>query len=178
MLKISIVLLSLFIFSCEKEVAEKEETPQTYTGPLSRLLDATIVYSDSAKQKAVVEAKELLDLQNGDREVPQGMFITFFEKDGSISATLRANYAYYYKEEDRWKATGNVIVNNIANKETLKSEELFWEPKKEDVYTEKFVRIETPGELMTGTGLKAKQDFSEWTLKNPEGIIDVEDEGA
>ncbi len=159
-------------------MAEKEETPQVYTGPLSRLLEATIVYSDSAKQKAVVEADELLDLQNGDREVPLGMFITFFEKDGSISATLRANYAYYYKEEDRWKATGNVIVNNIANKETLKSEELFWEPKKEDVYTEKFVRIETPGELMTGTGLKAKQDFSEWTLENPEGIIDVEDEGA
>ena len=38
------------------------------------------------------------------------------------------------------------------------------------------MRIETPGELMTGTGLKAKQDFTEWTLENPEGEIDVEDE--
>ncbi len=175
MVRIS-VLFILLLASCSNEAQEKE-VPQTYTGPLSTLLGATIIYSDSARQKAVVDAEELLDLQNGDREVPKGMFITFYEKDGSVSATLRANYAYYYKEEDRWKATGNVVVNNIANKETLKSEELFWEPKNEDVYTEKFVRIETPGELMTGTGLKAKQDFSEWTLQNPEGLIDVDDNG-
>ncbi|MCF6360409.1 MAG: LPS export ABC transporter periplasmic protein LptC [Cyclobacteriaceae bacterium] len=173
---ISIFIIILLV-SCVKE-AEEKEIPQTYTGPLSKLSGATIMYSDSAKQKAIVKAEELLDLQNGDREVPKGMFITFFEKDGTISATLKANYAYYYKEDDRWKATGNVVVNNIANKETLKSEELFWEPKNEDVYTEKFVRIETPGELMTGTGLKAKQDFSEWTLENPEGLIDVNDDGA
>lgn len=175
-LKFVVIIISIFTFSCQEKV--KEEAPQVYTGPLSRLLEATIVFSDSAKQKAVVEAKELLDLQNGDQEVPQGMFITFFKKNGSISATLRANYAYYYKEEGRWKATGNVIVNNIENQETLKSEELFWEPKNEDVYTDKFVRIETSGELMTGTGLKAKQDFSEWTLANPEGIIDIEENGS
>ncbi len=173
MIRLSIFLL-LIIASCSKEVAEKE-AHQVYTGPLSTLSGATIIYSDSARQKAVVKAEELLDLQNGDRELPKGMFITFYEKDGTVSATLRANYAYNYKAEDRWKATGNVIVNNIANNETLKSEELFWEPKNEDVYTEKFVRIETPGELMTGTGLKAKQDFSEWTLDNPEGLIDVND---
>jgi len=85
-----------FTFSCnEQEAKKEEEVPQVYSGPLSRLLDATIVYSDSAKQKAVVKAKELLDLQNGDREVPLGMFITFYKKDGRISATLRANYAYF-----------------------------------------------------------------------------------
>ncbi len=170
-----IVVAVLFIItSCQQKASEKE-VPQIYTGPLSTLIGATIIYSDSARQKAIVEADELLDLQNGDREVPKGMFITFYEKDGSVSATLRANYAYFFKEDDKWKATGNVIVDNIANKETLKSEELYWEPKNEDVYTDKFVRIETPGELMTGTGLKAKQDFSEWTLKNPEGLIDVEE---
>lgn len=155
---------------------KKDTAPQIYSGPLSKLSNATILYSDSAIIKANVKADEILDMQNGDREVPKGMFITFFENDGTTSATLRADYAYYTKEEDRWKATGNVIVNNIANKEVLKSEELFWEPKTEQVYTEKFVKIETPGELMTGTGLKAKQDFSEWTLEKPEGIIDVNDD--
>lgn len=171
---IAIVLITAFV-SCNTE-NKKEETPQIYTGPLSKLSGATIIHSDSSVLKAEVKAEEILDLQSGDRELPKGMFITFFEKDGTVSATLRANYAYYYVEEDRWKATGNVVVNNIANQETLKSEELYWERKNEDVYTEKFVRIETPGELMTGTGLKAKQDFSEWSLKNPEGLIDVEDD--
>lgn len=175
LVRIVSIILIFAVVACETSV-KKNETPQIYTGPLSKLYGATIIYSDSALLKAVVKAEEVFDLQNGDREVPKGMHITFYEKDGTISATLKANYAYYYKEEDRWKATGNVVIHNIKNEETLKSEELFWEPKNEDVYTEKFVRIETPGELMTGTGLKAKQDFSEWTLDNPEGIIDVEED--
>ncbi len=175
--RILFIVVIVFFAACNTDV-KKNETPQIYTGPLSKLSGATIIYSDSALLKAEVKAEEVLDLQNEDREVPKGMFITFFEKDGAVSATLRANYAYYYKEEDRWKATGNVVVHNILNEETLKSEELYWEPKTEDVYTEKFVRIETPGELMTGTGLKAKQDFSEWSLENPEGTIDVEEDGT
>ncbi len=170
------IVIAFALLGCTSE-DKKNEVPQIYTGPLSKLVGATIIYSDSALLKAEVKAVEILDLQNEDRELPQGMFITFYEKDGTKSATLRANYAYYYKEEDRWKATGNVIVHNILNKETLKSEELYWEPKTENVFTEKFVKIETPGELMTGTGLKAKQDFSEWSLENPEGIIDVEEDG-
>jgi lipopolysaccharide export system protein LptC len=174
--RILAIFFIVAISACENE-DKKNEVPQIYTGPLSKLSGATIIYSDSALLKAKVIAAEILDLQNEDREVPKGMFITFYEKDGSVSATLKANYAYYYKEEDRWKATGNVVIHNIINEETLKSEELYWEPKNEDVYTEKFVLIETPGELMTGTGLKAKQDFSEWSLENPEGIIDVEDDG-
>lgn len=171
----SLLLLIAFIMGCKPDT-KQDTTPQIYTGPLSKLTNATILYSDSAVVKAHVNAEELLDMQNGDREVPKGMHITFFKDDGSTSATLRADYAYYTKEEDRWKATGNVVVNNITNKEILKTEELFWEPKTEDVYTEKFVKIETPGELMTGTGLKAKQDFSEWTLEKPEGVIEVNDD--
>jgi len=169
-----LILFVMQLLACETTKKENE-APQIYTGPLSVLTDATLLFSEEAIKKAEVVAKEILELQNEDKELTQGMYITFFDKKGMISATLKANYAYYYKEDDRWKATGDVVVNNIENKETLKTEELFWEPKTEDVYTEKFVRIETPGELMTGTGLKAKQDFSEWTLEKPEGVIDIDD---
>jgi len=30
--------------------------------------------------------------------------------------------------------------------------------------------------VITGTGLKAKQDFSTWTIKKPEGVFVIEDE--
>ena len=67
----------------------------------------------------------------------------------------------------------------MENEETLKTEELFWDPNAGDVSTEKFVKIETPEEIITGTGLKAKQDFSSWSINQPEGIFVIEDdEGA
>ena len=163
------------LISCDSEMAEEAEKT-IYQGPLRTLDNAEIIHSDSARLKARILADKVYNMQNGDREAPEGMFITFYEKDGSKSSTLKADYAYFTEENKIWHAQGNVIVHNIENQETLKTEELFWDPQSGDVSTEKFVKIETPEEVITGTGLVAKQDFSTWSLKQPEGIFVIEDE--
>ena len=163
------------LISCDGEMSEEAEK-SIYQGPLRTLENAVIFHSDSGRLKAKILAKKVFNLKNGDREAPEGMFITFYEKDGSTSSTLKADYAYYTSENKIWHATGNVIVHNIKNEETLKTEELFWDPGASSVNTEKFVKIETPEEVITGTGLVAKQDFSSWSLKEPEGIFVIEDE--
>jgi len=71
-----------------------------------------------------------------------------------------------------------VVVHNLLNKEILHTEELFWEPETENVNTEKFVKIERPGEVVTGTGLHAKQDFSTWSIDSPEGTFEIEEDEA
>ena len=167
--------ISSLLISCNGEMSEEAEK-SIYQGPQRTLENAEIIHSDSGKLKAKILAKKVFNLQNGDREAPEGMFITFYERNGVKSSTLKADYAYYNGESKIWQAQGNVIVHNIQNKETLKTEELFWDPKTGDVNTEKFVKIETPEEVITGTGLVAKQDFSSWSLKQPEGIFVIEDE--
>ncbi len=165
---------TMVVISCDKKSIDT--VPIVYDGPVRTLENVEILHSDSALIKARVLAPLILMHQNTDRELPDGMFITFLNPDGSTAATLKSDYAFYFSEEERWLAQGNVVVDNIANQETLKTEELYWEPKTGDVYTEKFVKIESPGEVITGTGLKAKQDFSMWTLDKPEGIFELEDE--
>jgi len=164
-----------FFVSCDSKMSDAAQK-SIYQGPMRTLENAEIMHSDSGRLKAKVFAKKIYNLQNEDREVPEGLVITFFEKDGSQSATLKADYAYYTNKEKIWKAQGNVIVHNIANEETLKTEELFWNPEEGEVNTEKFVKIETPEELITGTGLVANQDFSSWSIKQPEGVFVIEDE--
>ena len=171
-----LLLLSIAASSCEPQA--EQSLPVSYDGPIRTLEDVVMLHSDSAVIQARVTAPKIDFLKNEDREVPDGMFIEFLNDEGQINATLKADYAYYLHEEDRWLAQGNVVINNVENNETLRSEELYWEPQVGDVYTEKFVKIESPGEVITGTGLKAKQDFSTWTLDHPEGIFDIEeDEG-
>jgi LPS export ABC transporter protein LptC len=168
----------LVIPSCDAELSEEAEKSK-YSGPLRTLEEANIFHSDSGKVKAKVFAKKILYLENEDREAPDGFFTTFYEKDGSESATLEADYAYYSKEDELWRAQGNVIIQNKLNAETLRTEELFWDPRTGDVSTEKFVKIETADEIITGTGLEAKQDFSSWTIKKPEATFLIEeDEGG
>jgi LPS export ABC transporter protein LptC len=126
-----------------------------------------------------VKVKMLADLvyefQSGDREFPKGIYLEFFDETGALSSTLRANHAYYFKNDDQWRARGKVEVVNLAKNEQLNTEELFWRPTKEEIYTESFVTIRMQNEVIYGEGLEAKQDMSSYTIKKPQGEFTIEE---
>ena len=144
-----------------------------YEGPILELTNTETYYSDSAVVRIKLQAPKQLEFENDDREFPEGIYLEFYEPDGSLSSNLKANYCYYYAKEDKWRALGNVIVKNIASNEQLNTEELYWLQEKEIVYTNKFVRIEAEGLIQMGEGLEAKQDFSWYKIKNSRGTIDL-----
>ena len=148
---------------------------QEYTGPVVEMGPATTYYSDSAVVKMKMQAPKQMQFGNGDREFPEGLFMEFFDKEGKPTSTLKADYCYYTKKEDLYKATGNVVVQDIETNDRLDTEELFWNEKKEEVFTEKFVRIEKDGKIHIGDGLNAKQDFSYYEILNSKGEITLEE---
>lgn len=144
---------------------------QEYTGPVIELGPAITYYSDSAKVKMRMEAPRQLEFIGGDREFPEGLFLEFFNAEGNPTSTLKADYCYYTKKEDLYKATGNVIIQDTETNDRLDTEELYWNYKKEEVFTDKFVRIERGGDLITGIGLEAKQDFSYYKILEVQGTL-------
>jgi LPS export ABC transporter protein LptC len=113
--------------------------------------------------------------QNDDREFPKGIYLEFYDPDGHLESTLRANEAFYFKKENQWRGRGKVEVKNIEKNEQLNTEELFWKPDKEKIFTEKFVTIRQQSDVIYGQGLEAKQDMSDYVIKKPEGEFAVED---
>jgi len=162
----------LLLFNCKTKSNEILEI-QEYTGPIIELGPATTYYSDSARVKMKMEAPRQFEFGSGDREFPEGLFLQFFDAEGDPTSTLKADYCYYTKKDDLYKATGNVVVQDVETSDRLDTEELYWSQKKEEVFTEKFVRIEKDGELHVGDGLEAKQDFSYWKILNSKGIISL-----
>jgi len=147
-----------------------------YEGPVLELSDIESYYSDSAVVRIKMVAPKQLEFENNDSEFPEGLYLEFYDKNGTLSSTLEANYAYKYNKEDKWRALRNVIVKNIENNEELHTEELFWEPQKELVYTNKFVRIETEDQILMGEGMEASQDFSWWRILDARGTISLDEE--
>lgn len=173
-------LLLLFIIgitlaSCSDDTFAKKEFI-AYEGPIMEVDSVTILYSDSAVVRVQIEAPKQLEFENGDKEFPNTIFITFFEPDGTKSSTLDAKTAYYTKETNTYKAEGDVEVIGYIEPQKMNSEELYWEPDKEEIHTDKFVRIETEDQISTGTGLVAKQDFSTYRILNPSGTIYLEEQ--
>ncbi len=164
----------MLIFGCQKKVDEVTEI-QEYTGPIAEIGNGITFYSDSAIVKMKMEAPKQLVFGSGDREFPEGLFMEFFDIDGNPTSTLKADYCYYTQKDDLYKATGNVVIQDIETNERLDTEELFFDRKNGDVFTDKFVRIEKDGELHVGDGLEAKQDFSYWKILNSKGTISLDE---
>ena len=168
---LSLCLLLTF-FSCGKPTQDPDKQPK-YKGPIMETANVQTLYSDSARLKIKLNAALQQQFENGDGVYPKGLNLTFLDDLGRVTTTLRANYGRYDKETDSYLARGNVVVKNIAKNETLETEELRWSKQKQKITTDKFVKIRTADEILTGHGLEANQDFSRYRILKPSGIFSV-----
>lgn len=162
--------IALVAISCN---TTETTQPIEYKGPLQEAENMEMYYSELDVVKIKMIAQKVFTFENGDREFPEGIYLEFFDANGKITSTLRANSAYYFKDENKWRGRGKVEIINIEKKEQLNTEELFWKQDTKRIFTDKFVTIKLQNEVIYGTGLEAAQDLSDYTIKNPEGEFEV-----
>ena len=114
----TIFLLLVISLACsEKETSIADMN--VYEGPVRRGNDVEMTYSEESTKKVVLKAKVLLEFKEGNREFPEGMFIEFYNEQGKLSSTLKADYGYYFKDKNLWKATGDVQVESLEKNQQL-----------------------------------------------------------
>lgn len=169
------ILLSFTVCSCVNSDQEVKKI-QTYDGPIQEAADVELFYSEDARVTTKMNAKKWLQYENGDQEFPEGMYMEFFDEQGNITSTLRANDVYYFEKEKKYRGRGNVVIKNLEKNQQLNTEELFWTPDNEKMFTDELVTIKLDNEILYGRGLEAKQDFSWYVLKEPQGEFYIDDE--
>jgi len=107
---------------------------------------------------------------------PKGILVERFDSLFNIEASITADTAYnYYENQKLWKGIGNVKAVNLAG-EKFETSELFWSEKDGSIYTDKFIRIEREGQIHTGYGFRSNSDMSEWQILKHAGIIDIKED--
>jgi LPS export ABC transporter protein LptC len=166
------LIIVTFVPACNQP--EMKE-PLVYDGPLRIGENVELYYTENNQVKVKMIAAVVYEFENGDREFPKGLYLEFYDETGELESTLRANEAYYFRKENQWRGRGKVEVKNLEKNEQLNTEELFWKPAEEKIFTEKFVTIRQQSDVIYGQGLEAKQDMSDYIIKKPEGEFAVED---
>ncbi|MCU0355431.1 MAG: LPS export ABC transporter periplasmic protein LptC [Cytophagales bacterium] len=161
--------LSLFTTACDEE--QTASKPVFYKGPLREVDGMEMILTDSARLNIRLTAPRLLEFQNGDQHFTKGVFIEFYNKQGVKTTTLRANRGVRYRASNVHMALGDVVVTNLEKQQTLRTEKLNWNPDTKKLYTDQFVTITTPDELIKGTGLEAAQDMSSYNIRKISGIV-------
>lgn len=174
--RIGLILLVAGLAACEQM---KKDTRQIFTEEDTAVevgKDVEILYSDSAIVRVRVTGPVLLNKLDRDdprQEFPNGVKIDFLLPNLSIRSTLTAKTATRRQEKGEIIARDSVVMTTVEQ-ERLETEELIWDEKTSKVYTEKFVKVTKPGEIIYGFGLEAEQDFSYWKIKVPKGRIKID----
>jgi len=168
----TLLVFSVVFFSCT-QATKKPTDFKPYDGPVMQMNDVNTLFSDSAKVKVQMLAPLQNEFLNGDREFPNGFVLYFYDAKGDTNSTMTANHGKLVKLTGIYTATGNVIIRNTKEGKRMNTELLNWNPGTQKVYTEKFVRIQTKTEILTGNGLDANQDFKYYKIRNPEGVFSV-----
>lgn len=175
---IFLILLVSAFSSCSHEKAKKNVAESLKADTLLFTQDATNVkinYSDSGVLKAIIFAPKLIGYKKDNNEIvkmPEGVKADFYNKLGQVESYITAEKGISYQTQKKVEVWQNVQILNVKN-EKLNTEKLIWDQNTRKIYTDKFVRITTPTEVLTGEGLEADQDFTKWMILKPRGVISI-----
>ena len=170
---LSIIHCTLLL-SCEEPKQNKKT--EGYTGPVEEINDVKLLYSEAAKLKVKMTTAKQFRYANDDRRYPKPVNIVFYSPSGAEITTIRSDSGKYDKAKDVYVVMGNVVVINKQKQEKLLTPELNWKPQTKKVFTDKRVTVlsQLTGEKLYGIGLDANQDFSQYSIRKPTGVFNVE----
>ena len=167
-------LLALALLGCDEQ---KTVGPTlVYKGPNMESTNVLELFSDSARLQIRLTAPLEQRYENGDVIYTKGVVVTFYARDKSVVNTLTAHYGKLEQTKNLFTMRGDVRVANVPEQQKLFTEELFYDRNKQLIYTDSamFVRVETLTERLTGYGLKANQNFSDYRITRPEGTFAID----
>ena len=154
---------------------EKNEDIPTLTSK-----ETEIIYTDSAKLKVIINAplvSRFGEKENPFWEFPEGIHVRFFDENEQLESIISSRYAIYHVEKNLWEARNSVKAKNLKKNEQLNTEQLFWDEKKQLIYSTKFSRVENEDGIFFGEGgFEANQNFTWWKLKGSSGTVNYKDE--
>lgn len=173
---IAIFFAITLFFSCKNDIQQINSLTDIQNFPNQSAKNIEIIYSDSARVKMKIHAPELNRYTNTNEpyiDFPAGITVYFYTEDQNIESSLKANKAIYYEIPDKWEASSDVVVVNKEG-EILNTELIIWDRKKEMLYSDKFVKITRKDEIWYGKGFEANENFTNYTILEPSGEINLE----
>lgn len=165
------------LFSCSNDMETVASLSQEENMPVDIAKEVKIHYSDSGKVKMALESS-LMETYEGENpyvEMPDGIFVRFYDQQQEVKSTLRANYAISYEKTRIMEARHNVVVVN-AKGETLNTEHLIWDQKEQEIRSDEFVKITTDDKILSGEGLVADEQMDNYTILKPRGPIYLDED--
>jgi LPS export ABC transporter protein LptC len=158
------IFLAGMLFSCENDLETITTVTATDETPSEIVNDMHTLYLDSGVvvYEIIATRMEKFNVPEDKTIFKNGIQVNFFKEKDSIVSTLTADYAEIREIENLIVARNNVIFTNFDKKQTLKTEELFWDQKAKRVKTDKSFYIKGENMETWGYGVDTDETFSDY----------------
>lgn len=106
---------------------------------------------------------------------PEGLYLQKFDPGYNVIATVAADSAKYFKNERLWRLEGEVEMTKVP-KELFLSPRVFWDQRKQMIYSDTFIHIENETHIIEGTGFESDETLGSYRILHPNGIFPIDRE--
>lgn len=174
---ITVLLGTVMLLSCKNDEREVNALADVEVRPEMVGYDLELIYSDSARIKYKVITPEYIKMNRGKEkyeEFPKGIHVISYDETGNEIGSIRSKYAKKLEEDMLWEARNEVVVVNAEGKK-LETEQLFWNMKKETIYSERYTKLTAGGQILEGNkGFKSDQNLNDPVFYGITGQVELD----
>lgn len=150
------------ILSLPAMTVENSQTVMTDSGRIELIMSFPLMEQYTHVEKPYYEFRE-------------GVRVDFYDGDTLVQGSVTAKYARFDETSEIWELKDSVVVINKEN-EMLETELLFWDKKKDLIYTDRFVKMTGAEQITQGIGFEADSRLRRQHIKKVSAVFTVDDE--
>ena len=172
--------LMMIIVSCEEgkeHIAPAINDRDSVSTMVTYGVNTLISDSGIIKYKIVTEQWEVNQIRQPSRWIfEKGLFLEQFDLALNVQSYIQCDTAYYYDVMKLWELHGRV---KILTKNGLRfsSEELYWDERKHEIYSNKYSHLITPDKELHGNRFRSDERMTKYSVKYTKGYFDRGDIG-
>ncbi|MEO8772882.1 MAG: LPS export ABC transporter periplasmic protein LptC [Gelidibacter sp.] len=166
-------------FSCKNNFKEVQQIGVLQNQPMGIAQDMNLRYTDSGRMIANLISPKMFDFSNRDfsyNEFPDGVVLHLFDEHDKKSIII-ADYAIVYNNTDLIDLRGNVLITT-ETKDSIFAEQLFYDQKRDWVFSNKPVRYVSPTKIVTGNAFDSNRDFTSYGISEVTSTVYLDDDSS
>lgn len=171
------LLITIWVQSCEDKVSAKKGSANK-NFPSQIIYNTDIVRRDSGNINLKFRAKIIEKYEYVDSPyvvAKKGFYLEYFDKKKAKKpGKIWADYAVFNEKKNTYEAKGNVRILT-SDGTSFKTKSIFWDKNKKEMSTKDsvFVMDNKGNSLVGANGMRAKEDFTEYTFYDNSGDFEV-----
>jgi LPS export ABC transporter protein LptC len=174
---IAVIVVFLAFQSCVEKVPDFTPLTKKRDYSVETATDVEVMYSDSARLRVRITgpvSKRYVYRYKVEEEFPDGVHVEFYDASGTMNGILDAKYALRMPADRKVIVRNDVVFRNMKD-EVLQTNELIWDERSKEIYTDRFVKITRPDEVIYSRGFKTDERFETYELQAVEGSLLIDE---